>query len=107
MRAPRTCLWSALLWLLTLQPISAQYGSSYLGCFSFSRMLYLKGVEGVKVSMRVVPTDTQLLRQLTTQPTTAALAALDAPGNPAHTGDNRQLLCGLPETRSLTQHRRH
>lgn len=44
----------ALLLLLTLQPISAQHGSSYLGCFSFSRMLYLKGVEGVKVSMCVV-----------------------------------------------------
>jgi hypothetical protein len=47
---------AALVILLLVQPslVSAQYGSSYLGCFSFSRMLYLKGVEGVKVNVHVL-----------------------------------------------------
>jgi hypothetical protein len=47
---------AAVLVLVLLQAslVSAQHGSSYLGCFSFSRMLYLKGVEVVKVSVHVL-----------------------------------------------------
>lgn len=33
-----------------LQLAAAQQGASYLGCFSFSRLLYLKGVENAKVN---------------------------------------------------------
>jgi hypothetical protein len=38
-----------VLLAVTLQPVAAQYGATYLGCFSFSRLLYLKGMEGAKV----------------------------------------------------------
>lgn len=55
----------AVLLLLSVSPsaVSAQYGSTYLGCFSFSRMLYLKGVEGVKVSVHAL--SKQVLHHLT------------------------------------------
>lgn len=36
--------------VLLVLPCSAQDGVSYLGCFNLPRMLYLKGVEGVKAT---------------------------------------------------------
>jgi hypothetical protein len=60
MQSYHTAIWAlVLLVAITSQPVAAQYGATYLGCFSFSRLLYLKGMENAKV------------------PTAAAAAALE------------------------------
>lgn len=49
---PLLLVWAVLaICLLTFSTPAAgqQQGASYLGCFSFPRLLYMKGVEGVKV----------------------------------------------------------
>lgn len=43
-----------VLLVIALHPVAAQYGATYLGCFSFSRLLYLKGMENAKVHLAVL-----------------------------------------------------
>jgi hypothetical protein len=55
MRAIKRALSSLVVLLILLcSSATAQHGSTYLGCFTLTRLLYLKGVEGIKVKLYVV-----------------------------------------------------
>lgn len=101
----------AVLLVIALQPVAAQYGSSYLGCFSFSRLLYLKGVEGAKV--RRVPNHSSIdvwgscVNLMSPMPAPTASGCHPGPppaGSEAHPSHHRLMFQGLPRQGLLPQH---